>query len=196
MRNTPAPYPIPQRGSEVLIEELCLELRSIGCAYLPDAQSEWFRAHIENVKAIYGELSHRGVDVTPRLEVLSKETDWQTLPLLHDCLAYPERIPYVKGNDGVRIALRCGLSYAAERPIDAKLFWFCSDCMQKVVDAIRSRTPFKGLVLFRTYNLDKACKHANPDTVLATEDNYEDMSGYCEQCITDEIERRRTLPHE
>ena len=146
---------------------------------------------MREVSAVHAELASRRVDVPARLERLSEETHWQIPALLADCLAYPQRLPYVRDPDGIRRYLRCQLCRTAERTPDAKLFWFCADCMRRVLDAVRQRMPISGIILFRTYNADCRCAHADADTVLAT-DHYSDVIyGVCERCIHDEIERRR-----
>jgi hypothetical protein len=110
---------------------------------------------------------------------------------LDDCLAYPQRLPFVREEDGIRRTLRCHLCQKAERPVGAKVFWFCEQCMQQVVEAVRQRSLVQGIVLFRTYNPECRCSHAGDDTVLAGDSYMDQLSGVCEVCIQEEIERRR-----
>jgi len=45
-------------------------------------------------------------------------------------------------------------------------------------------------MLYRTYNEERRCHHANSDTVVATlEQNFDSFGGFCEQCILEELER-------
>ena len=174
-----------------MVEELCIELRHVACGDYDLPHGERVVAHVREVCGIHAELTSRRVDYGSRLARLSEETHWQMPTLLDDCLAFPERLPYVREADGLRRSLRCHLCSKVERPPDAKIFWFCDDCLRRVLDAVRQRTPAQGIILFRTYSTECRCAHADADTVLAT-DHYSDvLFGVCERCIHDELERRR-----
>lgn len=193
MANSPPRPPIDKRTDEELLDDLCLELRHVACNEGDLPLGERALSHVREVRALHAEISKRGVDFSPRLEQLSEQTRWQIPALLDDCLAYPQRIPYVRDTDGVRRFLRCHLCVRAERPPDAKLFWFCETCMQRVLNAVQQRTPIPGIVVFRTYNAECRCAHADADTVLAGEGQFyvDEVYGVCEKCIRDEIERRQ-----
>lgn len=195
MANTPPRPTINERPNEELLDDLCRELRHVAVneGFLPNG--ERVVAHIHEVCAVHAELLSRAVNIQPRLERLSAETHWQINPLLDDCLAYPNRLPFVREPDGTRRYLRCQHCAKAERPVDAKLFWFCEDCMRRVLDAVRQCKPIPGIILFRTYNAAHRCTHADAETVLACEgeDYIDHFLGYCERCIHDEIERRRVV---
>ena len=129
-----------------------------------------------------------------RLELLSKETAWQMQELLDDCLAFLEKMPFARDPDGIRRTLRCRACGKAERPPEAKVFWFCDVCMGRVVDAIRSRVPYAGIILMRTDTPACRCPHADGDTVLAMDGSHDvPFYGVCEKCILEETERRMTL---
>jgi hypothetical protein len=193
MANTPPRPPIRERQDGELLDDLCRELRHVAVNEGGLPHGERVVAHIHEVCAVHAELASRHLDFQRRLERLSEETRWQISPLLDDCLAYPKRLPFVREPDGIHRYLRCQLCSKAERPPDAKLFWFCEDCMRRVLGAVRQRTPIPGIILFRTYNAEQRCAHADADTVLACEgqEYIDHFSGVCELCIHDEIERRR-----
>jgi hypothetical protein len=193
MANTPPRPPIRERSDEELLDDFCRELRNVAVSESGLPHGERVIAHIREVCAIYAEFLSRHVDVQPRLARLSEETHWQIAPLLDDCLAYPKRLPFVREADGIRRYLRCRLCSKSERTPDAKLFWFCEDCMSRVLDAARQRKPIPGIVLFRTYNDERRCSHADADTVLVCEgvEYIDHFTGVCERCILDEIERQR-----
>jgi hypothetical protein len=87
---------------------------------------------------------------------------------------------------------RCWLCTEREFRPDAKRFLLCDECLYKLLSDIRERVPSKGVMLYRTYNEEKRCHHANSDTVLATlEQNFDVFSGFCEQCILEELERMK-----
>lgn len=192
MANTPPRPPISKRSDEELLDDLCRELRHVAVNESDLPSGERVIPHIREVCAVHAELHARRIDVRPRLERLSEETRWQIPLLLADCLAYPKQSPYVREPDGLRRHLRCHLCTKTERPPDAKLFWFCEACMRRVLEAVRQRVPIPGIILFRTYNQECRCSHADADTVLAGEGQYyvDEVYGVCEQCIQDEIERR------
>jgi hypothetical protein len=193
MANTPPRQLIQQRAAGELLEDLCRELRhvAVGEGGLPS--NEHVIGHVREVCALHRELTARGIDYGPRLAQLSEETNWQIPPLLDDCLAYPQQLPFVRESDGIRRHLRCQLCSKAERHHDAKLFWFCDACMHRVLNAIQERTPIQSIVLFRTYNAECRCAHADADTVLVGDCYSDIMSGVCERCVREEIERRSTL---
>jgi len=193
MANTPPRPPIRERPDEELLDDLSRELRYVAVNESSLPLGDRVVAHVREVCAVHSELMLRHVDVRLRLEQLSEETRWQILPLLEDCLAYPKQLPFVREPDGIRRYLRCHLCSKAERPPGAQLFWFCEACMRRILDAVQKRTPIPGTVLFRTYNDERRCSHADADTVLVCEgEEYIDhFSGVCERCIHDEIERRR-----
>jgi len=190
MANSPQGVSLEKRPDEELLEDLCIELRHVGVNdwELPDGQR--ILPHIHGVVAIHGELVRRGVDWRPRLVVLSTETKWQMTGLLDDCLGFPNRLPFVRELNGFRRALRCQLCSKAERPVDAELFWFCEACMRRVAEAMNQQTPLKGIALFRTYNAECRCIHADADTVLAQTPYLGELHGVCEKFIHDELERR------
>lgn len=191
MANTPPRPQIRERQSQELVEDLCIELRHVACGDYDLPRGERVVGHVREVAAIHQELQNRGVDFRRRLEVLTEETKWQILPLLEDCVAYPQSLPYVRELDGIRRTLRCQLCQKAERPVDAKLFWYCERCMHTLVEAVRQRSPVQGVVLFRTYNPECRCSHASDDTVLAADSYIDQLSGVCERCILEEIDRRK-----
>jgi hypothetical protein len=185
---------IQERANDQLLEDLCTELRHVGVGDYDLPNNAKVVAHIREVNAIHDELARRNVKIEDRLKLLSNETNWQMPELLQDCLAHPQTMPYVRERDGIRHALRCQLCRKAERPAGAKLFWFCETCMGRVLDAIRQRITFPGIILLRTYTPECRCPHADDDTVLATDGNNDfPLCGVCEQCILGEIERRKSL---
>jgi hypothetical protein len=190
MADSPPKPPIDKRTDEELLDDLCLELRHVACREGDLPHGERVLVHVREVRALQAEISKRRVDSRPRLEQLSEQTRWQIPTLLDDCLAYPQRIPYVREPDGIRRFLRCHLCAKAECPPDAKLFSFCETCMHRVLDAVKQCAPIPGVILFRTYNAECRCVHANVDTVLAGE-NYDEVYGVCEKCIHEEIQRRQ-----
>ncbi len=194
MANTPPKPPIQERSDLDLLDDLCLELRHVGVCDYDRPNDDRFKQHINEVCLVRSELVRRQVEITPRIDLLSKETSWKMGDLLEDCLAYPKRRPYAKDLDGIRKALRCHMCRKAERTPDAKLFWFCESCMKRVVSVLQKRIPCQGIVIFRSYTPDSRCSHADNDTPLASEWYIEQFYGVCEKCVLDEIERRKTLP--
>ena len=171
-----------------------MELRYVGVKdwSLPDV--ERVLAHIKQVCAIHRELTARRISPTDRLSELSSQTGWQMKLLLDDCVAFPAKMPYVREQDGFRKTLRCKRCERAERHPDAKLFWFCNDCLTATIAAMQAREPGVGVVLFRTYNSECRCEHADSETVLACDHNVEELSGVCFKCLEVELERRRANP--
>ena len=177
-----------QAASE-LLEELCIELRWV--AVFDSALScEKAEEHIRKTRELHAALLGKGADILGALASLSKQTGWRMGDLLADCLRYPEVIPYVREVDGLRRHLRCRHCWAKERPIDAKLFWLCDDCLEQIIAALKAARPIPGIFIFRTYNPEMRCSHANDNTVLASEIDYDQRPGVCEHCLRDEIARR------
>jgi hypothetical protein len=190
MHDTPPPPPPQERDTVTLLEDLCVALRDVGVYdYELPAGARVLKA-VEDVRAIHHELEHRGADPTERLAELSEQTRWQMAALLQDCLGYPQVTPYVREQDGVRRHLRCYLCRQAERPADARTFWFCDGCLRRILVAIDRREPIDGVVLFRTYNEGCRCEHADAETVLASESWSDTIFGNCRRCFEDELARR------
>jgi hypothetical protein len=194
MANTPPPPPLPQRSASDLLDELCVELRHVGVGDWGLPKDERVLSHIKNVCAIHEELKKRRTDLAARITELSSETNWQMERLLEDCLAFPKKMPYVREQDGIRRSLRCQKCRQAERHPDAKLFWFCESCLTETIDAIRSKKPTVGAVLFRTYNSECRCEHADDETVLACDNYIEELTGVCAKCLEIELKRQRDNP--
>lgn len=191
MRNTPPRPAIDQRESAELIEDLCIALRNVGGCWFPDDDGR-AAEFIEEVKQIHTELEARDVDVHERINRLSDETSWQMQPLLRESLEYPRAVPYVRDKDGIRRSFRCPICNQREIP-DREGIWLCDVCLAKALKFVQSRVPSTGLVLFRTYNESKRCKHADAETVLMTfDDEYDYQMGnsFCERCIAAEQQRR------
>jgi hypothetical protein len=183
--------PIPERDTDTLLEDLCIALRNVGVFDhdLPDGAE--IRQHINAVCAIKRELDRRGISIGDRVTRLSAETNWRMTDLLAECLSFPDSMPYVKEADGIRRSLRCQLCQKREQPVNAQLFWWCDECMVDVLHAIERAQPVPGVILFRTYNADARCQHADSETVLVTAHYYsETLYGYCGQYLAQELARR------
>ena len=179
----------------MLLEDLCLSLREVTVfnGHLPSGAV--IIEKIDDVKVIFAELSKRGIEVASTLQELSAQTDRKMGDLLEDCLAYPRRMPFDKGLDGIQERLRCSLCRKAERP-EETLFSMCDRCLNGTVEAIENRTPFPGVFLDRTYNGSKRCAHGDAETVMATifwSDGDWFETGKCKQCYLDEKKRREGL---
>jgi hypothetical protein len=192
MANTPPEPPIRDRDNKKLLEDLCIGLRNVGLwdSELPDGDT--VRNYIEETKMIHAELKRRGVDVDTRVSQLSDESGWLMGELLEDCLDFPKTLPYVKEADGIRRYFRCWLCVEREFTAEAKRFLLCEDCLHRLLSDIKKRVPSKGVMLYRTYNEEKRCQHANSDTILATlEQSFDVFGGFCEQCISEALERTK-----
>ena len=77
LRRTPAPPPIACRADNTLIEDLCIALR-----HVVTQSDERACVAIDEVIALYEELSRRGIDSDAALNLLSTQTGWQTHVLL------------------------------------------------------------------------------------------------------------------
>ena len=194
MANTPPPLPIRERPTEQLLDELCVELRHVAVGDYNLPSNEKVAAHIKQVCAIHNELVVRKTNLQNRLKELSSQTNWKMDLMLEDCLAFPSKMPYVREEDGIRRTLRCHRCRRAERPPDAKFFWFCNDCLTETIQAMKTRQPTPGVVLFRTYNSERRCEHADSETVLVCDCYIEELSGVCEKCLEIELKRRRENP--
>ena len=128
MKNTPAELPFEQRDTEELVEDLCLALRDVGIRDYCLPKDEEAVSAVLRVQGLHGELSRRGADLTRRLERLAEETSWQMLPLLRDCLIYPDVIPYVRERDGIRRVLRCPACRQREISRREGVVWLCDAC--------------------------------------------------------------------
>jgi hypothetical protein len=192
MANTPPEPPIRDRDNKKLLEDLCIGLRNVGVwdSELPGGDT--VRNYIEETKMIHAELKRRGVDVDTRVSQLSDESGWLMGELLEDCLDFPKTLPYVKEADGIRRYFRCWLCVEREFTAEAKRFLLCEDCLHRLLSDIKKRVPSKGVMLYRTYNEEKRCQHANSDTILATlEQSFDVFGGFCEQCISEALERTK-----
>jgi hypothetical protein len=160
VRNTPPRPPVEIREDTELIEDLCLALRGISLLVhdLPGGAS--VVAEIEEAKAFHAELSRRGVSVTDRIQQLSLQRNWQMDVLLDDPLSYPQVIPYVRDSDGIRASFRCNLCGKAEFPIGTELR-MCDDCLNRAGEALYTRIPPAGLLLYRTCNASRRCEHVD-----------------------------------
>lgn len=190
MKNTPPLLPIAQRSNHEIIEELCLALRDVGVRTYSLPNDEWAISAVKKVQEIYTLLKQRNVDFQSRIERLSEETSWQMEILLQECLVFPEVVPFVRDADGVRRALRCNICQKNEHP-DREGIWLCNICLEQAKNSVEKHIPMKGMILFRIYNEEYWCKHANSETVLIAFDDYETLgSAYCNECISEEKSRR------
>ena len=184
-RNTP-PRVSPQgRPVPELLEDLCVALRDV--AVRDHSMSTYATAEswIREVVSIATELERRQVDVSERLDRLSEETGWLMKRLLDDCKAFPAVDPHVRGLDGIRRYFRCDYCRSAERPEDDMEFGACNACLGRMIQSFESLTAIEPTVLFRTYNAQWRCGHADENTVLLAP-SYEAGvwgPGRCRQCV-------------
>ena len=194
MANTPPPPPLSGYSTDALLNEICVELRYVGVNESQLPNGERVLSHIESVCALQRELNARSVNIDAKLSELSSQTGWLAKSLLEDCLAFPNRMPYVRELDGIRRRLRCTRCRLAERHPEAKLIWFCDDCLATVIAAMKVPEAIDGVVLFRTYNSDCRCEHANSETILACDINVESLSGVCARCLECELKSHEENP--
>jgi hypothetical protein len=190
MRDTVPQAPIALRDTPCLVEDLCIALRNVGVydRELPDGAN--VRRYIAEVSAIKRELARRGIDAADRIAKLSQETGWRMDALLQDCLSFPARMPFVQEADGIRRSLRCWHCRTRERPIAVQISWCCNHCLMGFIHAVEERKPVDGIVLFRTYNPEARCTHADSETVLVAQGYSDTIYGHCVKCLEDELARR------
>jgi hypothetical protein len=196
MRNTDPRPPLNMLSSDEVLEQLCLALRDVGVHDGRAPLSERGIAAIERVKGADSELRNRGLDPAADVVQLSQETGWLMQALLDDCRAYPGRRPRLREKDGVRRAFRCVGCRQRERPESDEDFFLCDDCLKMVAEHLAARTAPPNVFIFRTYTAEARCPHADEDTVLAVYPWYgehDDIGrGFCEKCIAQELESRRS----
>jgi hypothetical protein len=168
MKNTPAELPVEQRETEELVEDLCLALREVGVGDYCLPKGEEAVSAVLRVQRLHGELSRRGADITRRLERLSEETSWQMLPLLRDCLMYPDVIPYVRERDGIRRALRCPNCRERELSRREGVLWLCDACKaESAASGVRGRMRVK--ITFDGYTPEELYAQTPLEAVLLRE---------------------------
>ena len=66
---------------------------------------------------------------------------------------------------------------------------------ENVGEALDTHIPPVGLLLYRTYNATRRCRHADAETVLVTWNDEEYWeSGHCKVCIQEESNSRAAGP--
>jgi len=201
MRPTPQPPPLNQRESDELIEELCIALREVGLStrFLPYTEPDPdIVSEVSRVQELAAELSRRGIDVVPRLAQLTEETSWLMNVLYEECLRFPAIRPWVRAKDGLQIAMRCEACGEREYPNDDRKLRICDSCILVLEQAIATRTARENLLLYRTYNQEARCRHADGDTVLGVYPWRAEWSegfpvGHCRECLDEEINRRKSV---
>ena len=201
MRNTPQPPPVNQRASDELIEELCIALRDVGVStrFLPYSEPDPDVAgEVSRVQELIAELKRRGFDVAPRLARLTEETGWLMNVLYEECLRFPAIRPWVRAKDGLRVAMRCEACDEREHPDDDRKLRICDSCVLVLEQAIATRSARENLLLYRTYNTEARCRHADGDTVLGVYPWHAEWSegfpvGQCRECLDEEKKRRKAV---
>jgi hypothetical protein len=193
IRNTATTPELSWLDTSELVNQIGIALRDVAVheVYLP-APSDRIVHSIELVQRIYELLSRRGEALSINLERLSAETGWLMNPLLEECLRWPGVTPHVREQDGIRRLQRCWLCKIREHPerTDERL---CDECLLLCLDSIARREPPEGVIFFRTYNASRWCLHADSETVMMSQDDYDFLGdGRCEQCLRDEHQRRIT----
>jgi len=192
-RQTQTRPAIKKRDTSELLEDLCIALRDVAVLehFLP--RGEQAQAAVRESVTIADEIENRGLGTTDRLERLTAETGWLMNELLADCRNFPRVVPRVRELDGIRRSFRCSYCKSAEHPEDDLKWRACDACLKRIIESIDSLEPIKGAVLFRTYNSDWRCGHADADTVLVGVDLYEDGilgPGACQVCLENELAER------
>lgn len=176
-----------------LLEDLCIALRDVAVREGSLPRSEDAQTAVRQAVEIAAELDVRGVTTSERLDRLAQETGWLMNQLLDDCKQFPRVVPRVRELDGIRRYLRCGYCKAAERPEDDVRWGACDACLRRIVESLDSLNLLEGTVLFRTYNAEWRCEHADADTVLLAANFYEEGflgPGACRRCLENELTQR------
>jgi hypothetical protein len=146
----PEPF-IPERlPTEDLLRDLCDRLEFVGAGGGAFPNNPTLELAIEHLQAIHSELLKRQADCLPAVTALGERRGWEIQNFLADCLSFPARVPYVREDDGIRLAFRCRMCQRAEHPPGAKLFSYCSGCMERILAAVRQRSGCEGIFIFRT----------------------------------------------
>jgi hypothetical protein len=114
--------------------------------------------------------------------------------LLEQSIRWPEVTPRVRDKDGILRYRRCSICQHCEYP-DSDQTTLCDDCLALTISAVSERSPFDGIVLYRTYNASYWCPHADAETVLAAVNSFDDLEGrsFCRECLLAERKRRGPL---
>ena len=185
-RNSISSSIIEHRETEELLNDLCVALREVAVWERSLPTGERARESVQNAVDIARELEKRNASFDSRLEELSKETGWMMRQLLEECRQFPGVVPTVRDSDGVRRQLRCSYCKVRERRETELKYWACDACFQLFIQSFESLVPIKGTVLFRTYNANWRCKHADENTIVLGRDHFEDGihgPGECKQCL-------------
>ena len=131
-RNSPRQPHLRDQDDSSVIEKLCLALREVGVfnPQLPDGDD--VRKRIAYVKEISTELEHRGVDPSPRIALLSRETNWDMESLLRNTLAFPKAIPYLASTPNPKCG-NCGKLISREAVLA-----LCSSCITKGLEQLEA----------------------------------------------------------
>jgi hypothetical protein len=192
-RNTPARSAIGERDSAELLEDLCIALRDVAVREGSLPRSEDAKTAVRLAADIAAELDARGVTTSERLDRLSQETGWLMHQLLEDCRRFPSVLPRVRELDGIRRYIRCRYCKAAERPEDDVRWGTCDTCLRRIIESLDSLNVIEGTVLFRTYNSEWRCEHADANTVLLAANFYAEGflgPGACRRCLDEEVAKR------
>lgn len=184
MRSTPPDPPIPKRSGQTLLEDLGVALRDVVVKADP--------ADLKAVLLIDAELERRRVDTSEMLGRLSRETGWMMEDLLEQCRRGLEGWPDVRLLNGLRKSLLCFGCGEHERPEDPTTFLLCDRCLRGMLKAVQTRTPTRGMFVYRTYSADGRCQHADDETVLILYPWWEAEAGVCAECLEAEVGRRMT----
>jgi hypothetical protein len=193
IRNTATRADLEWLDTPELIDQLMIGLRHVAVAERYDpSPSDTMVNWIGFVQRVHGLLAGRFVAVEDDIESLSNETGWLMGPLLQECLQWPTTSPHVREADGIRRFQRCWHCRQREYP-DTTTESLCDECLLRLLELLHQRMPPPGVIFFRTYNESRWCAHADAETVLMTQDEYDFLAdGRCERCLKDEYERRRS----
>jgi len=192
-RNTPPRPPIVQRDSTELLEDLCIALREVAVREYSLPNGEVAQGAVQESISVSTELDRRGVNATQRLEQLTRETGWLMSQLLADCKLFPIVVPCVRGLDGIRRKLRCNYCKLAEHPEDDVEWGACDVCLRSIIQSFDTLEPIAGTLLFRTYNTEWRCEHADAEMVLLCSDSFGEGlfgPGKCKGCLAEVLAKR------
>lgn len=184
----------------VLLQELIARLEFVGAGGLAVPNPTMDLA-LGNIQCIHAELRRRGLSPNEQLLRLGERKQWRVQSFFEDCLVYPTRLPYVRELDGIRLCFRCWICRnaefppippAIEFPPQQRAYHYCDRCLAHLMTALHEGKPLKNFLIFRTFSAEARCVHADSDTVLACELSSDNIIGFCEECIREELRRRET----
>ncbi len=157
---------------------------------LPENEFAKLTLVIQQITELNSRINKRNLDIDQALVDASPQLGLDLRRLLHDCLQFPDVIPYARNLKGQRRQFLC---YCGEMEMcDSHGLGLCAECLESVLECLQEKKKNNKFILYSSHSPQVRCRHADFSTLLITFNKPGIWPpAWCEICL--KVEKQRLV---